>query len=311
MNKAQLVFKAVDILCKPSQNALRFKNIVSEKDIPYGDGKRMTADLYYKPELLTDGKKHPLVVYFHGGGFLMGDKSYRVSISEYYADKGCFVYNVNYELPPEADFIKMARCCVDGLNSVAKLFERYNIDEENIVLTGDSSGAFIVSCLAALKYDSSLREAIDCEDIEIDIKGLMLMCGIYDIEVLLKGTSLFGVIPQTAKMLLDFDLKKDFSNIKDYKYYDYLSPAHYVNENWCPTFICWADDDIVCQGQGEPMAERLEEAIDYVDTYHIGGFRNNHCFHLNFGINNKPAVECMERSVEFLNKITKKEAVTV
>lgn len=305
MNKAQLVFKAIDILGEASQNALRFKDIVSEKDIPYGEGKRMNADLYYNPELLLDGEKHPLVVYFHGGGFIMGDKKYRESISEYYADKGCFVYNINYEMPPEADFIGMAHCCVAGLNSVRRLFEKYNIDEDNIVLTGDSSGAYIASYLAALKYDSSLRRAIDCEDIEIDIKALMLMCGIYDLEVLLKGTSLFGVIPQTAKMLLNFDLKKDFSNIKEYKYYDYLSPAHYVNEKWCPTFICWADDDIVCQGQGEPMAEKLEAVVDFVETYHIGGIQNNHCFHLNFGIKNKPAVECMEKSVAFLKEVTR------
>lgn len=311
MNRAQLAFKAVDVLGKSSQNALRFKNIISEKDIAYGEGKRMKADLYYKPELLTDGKKHPLVVYFHGGGFLMGDKSYRVSISEYYADKGYFVYNINYEMPPEVEFTNMARGCVAGINSVRNLFGKYNIDEENIVVTGDSSGAFIASYVAALRFNPDLHKAIDCDEIEIDVKGLMLMCGIYDIEVLLKGTSLFGVIPQTAKMLLDFDLKKDFSNIKEYKYYDYLSPAHFVNENWCPTFICWADDDLVCQGQGGPMAEKLIDAIDFVETYHVSGIQNNHCFHLNFGINNKLAVECMEKSVEFLNKVTKKETVAV
>ena len=85
----------------------------------------------------------------------------------------------------------------------------------------------------------------------------------------------------------------DFSNIKDFKYYDYISPAHFVNEKWCSTFICWADDDIVCQNQGEPMAEKLQKCVPYFDSYHVKGFQNNHCFHLNFGMGNKPAVECM------------------
>ena len=99
MNKAELVFKAVDILCYPSQNTLRFKDIISVKDIPYGDSKRQKADLYYRSDILNDGKKHPLIVYFHGGGFLMGDKKCRVGISEFYANEGYFVYNVNYEMP--------------------------------------------------------------------------------------------------------------------------------------------------------------------------------------------------------------------
>ncbi len=305
MNKAQLVFKAVDVLGKSSQNALRFKNIVCVKDIAYGETPRQKADLYFDPEILNDGKKHPLIIYFHGGGFIMGDKKYRESISEYYANEGYFVYNVNYEMPPESVCPDMFYCCVKGLNSAEKLFDKYNIDEDNVVLTGDSSGAFICSYMAALKFDDELRKAIECEEVKINIKGLMLMCGIYDLEVLLKGSSLFGVIPQTARMVFDFDLKKDFSNITEFKYYDYISPAHFVNDKWCPTFICWADDDIVCQNQGEPMAEKLEEHVDFVETYHVSGIQNNHCFHLNFGIKNKLAVECMEKSVAFLKEVTR------
>ena len=67
MNKAQLVFKAVDGICYPMQNVKKYKNIVSIKDIPYGEGERQKADLYFKPEILKDGKKHPLIIYFHGG----------------------------------------------------------------------------------------------------------------------------------------------------------------------------------------------------------------------------------------------------
>ena len=305
MNKAQLVFKAVDGICYPMQNVKKYKNIVSIKDIPYGEGERQKADLYFKPEILKDGKKHPLIIYFHGGGFLMGDKKCRVGISEFYANEGYFVYNVNYEMPPEAACPQMFYGCVKGANSALKLLDKYNIDENKIILTGDSSGAFICSYVAALKFDDELRKAVECEDVTININGLMLMCGIYDLEVLLKGSSLMGVIPQTAKMVLDFDLKKDFSNIKDFKYYDYISPAHFVNDKWCSTFICWADDDLVCQNQGEPMAEKLQKCVPYFDSYHVKGFHNNHCFHLNFGTGNKPAVECMNKSLEFLAQITK------
>ncbi len=305
MNKAQLVFKAVDGICYPMQNIKKYKNVACVRDIAYGKGERQKADLYFKPEILKDGKKHPLIIYFHGGGFLMGDKKCRVSISEFYANEGYFVYNVNYEMPPEAVCPDMFYGCVKGVNSALKLFEKYNIDTDKIILTGDSSGAFICSYVAALKFDDELRKAVECEEVKINVNGLMLMCGIYDLEVLLKGSSLMGVIPQTARMVFDFDLKKDFSNITEYKYYDYISPAHFVNDKWCPAFICWADDDLVCQNQGEPMAEKLKKCVPYYDQYHVKGFHNNHCFHLNFGTGNKPAVECMNKSLEFLKEITK------
>ena len=311
MNKAQMVFKAIDGICFPMQNVKKYKDVVSVRDIPYGDLPRQKADLYYKPEILKDGKKHPLIIYFHGGGFIMGDKKCRVSICEFYANEGYFVYNINYEMPPTMACPEMFYGCAAGVNSAMKLFDKYNIDENKIIFTGDSSGAFLCSYVAALKFDDELRKAVECEEIKINVNGLMLMCGIYDLEVLLQGSSLMGVIPQTAKMVLNFDLKKDFSNITEFKYYDYISPANFVNDKWCPTFICWADDDLVCQNQGEPMAEKLQKCVPYFDSYHVKGIHNNHCFHLNFGTGNKPAVECMNKTLEFLKEITEEKTATI
>ena len=310
MNKAQLVFKAIDILGNPSQNSVRFENVLSVKDIAYGKESMNTGDLYYTPEMLNDGKKHPIIVYYHGGAFLAGDKKYRVSISEYYAKEGYFVFCVNYRIAPEVDFRGLAQDCVDALNYVEVLAEKYSIDLDNIVVTGDSAGGYLTSYLAAIKYNEELCEVLGCNKISVDLKGLMLMCGIYDLEVLVKGTSLMGIIPTTAKTLLDFEFKDDFSNFKDFPYYDYISPAAFVNEKWCAAFICWADDDIVCQGQGEPMAEKLKAVVPLYDQYHVDGITNNHCFHLTLK-SNKYAKECMQKSLDFLATLFAKEEVTV
>lgn len=310
MNKAQLVFKIIDEVGYPSQNNYHYENVHRVVDIPYGEYELTKGDLYYIPEILKDGKKHPIIVYFHGGGFLMGDKNYRVSISEYYAKEGYFVFCVNYRLPPERKYPYMMYDCVDAINFLPELAKKYNIDLDNVVLTGDSAGGFICAHSAALKYDDALREKVGCDPIKVDFKGLMLMCGIYDLDVLLQGGRLLGVIPTTAQTLIDFPLKDDMSNLSDYEYFDCLSPSSYVNEKWCSSFICWADDDIVCQGQGEPMAEKLKAAVPYFDSYHVGGIINNHCFHLTPSIN-KYAKECLQKSVDFLAKIFEKEEVTV
>ncbi len=310
MNKAQLVFKIVDGVCYPSQNNFHFDNVHRVLDIPYGDHELTKGDLYYDNKILNDGEKHPIIVYFHGGGFLMGDKKCRVSISEYYAKEGYFVFCVNYRLPPERKYPEMVYDCVDAINFLPELAKKYNIDLDNIVLTGDSAGGYMCAYGAALKYDDTLREKVGCDPIKVDFKGLMLMCGIYDLDVLLQGGKLFGVIPTTAKTLFDFPLKNDLSNLKEYEYFDCLSPSAYINEKWCSTFICWADDDLVCQGQGEPMAEKLKAVVPYFDCYHVGGVLNNHCYHLT-PKSNKYAKECLQKSVDFLARLFAEETVTV
>ncbi len=310
MNRAELLFKAIDIIGNPIQNAVRFKNVVCKKDIPYGELPANKGDLYYREDIISDGEKHPVILYYHGGGFIKGDKKYRVSVSEFYADKGYFVYCVNYRLAPEGGFRELMLDCVSALNYVTDLSEKYNIDTDNIVVTGDSSGAFISSYVTALCFDEALRNGVNCIDFKVNIKAAMFMCGIYDLEVLMKGTTLFGVIPVTAKMFMQFDLKKDFSNLSEYEYYDYLSPSDFVNKNWCPVFICWAEDDIICQNQGEPMAQKLKANAPLCETHCSKGMINNHCYHLVLN-GSKYAKDCMRMSVEFLEKVLVKEPAMV
>lgn len=310
MNRAQMVFKAVDGVLYPTQNMMKFPNVSSVRDICYGDHENNKLDLYFRKDILNDGQKHPVIVYFHGGGFVMGDKKCRVSISEYYADKGYFVCCLNYRMPPDVAFPGMADDFINGFNYVSELSEKYNMDLDNVFVTGDSSGAFCTAYLAAVKYDDGLRERIGAPEVKLNIKGIMLMCGIYDIEVLLQGSTLFGVIPKAAQMVVgDFPLKKDMSNFRDFPFYKEMAPSNFVNDRWCSTFICWAEDDLVCQNQGEPMAERLKDVVPYFDSFSVKGIQNNHCFHLEFG-HNKLAMECMERSADFIAKVVEMEVVT-
>lgn len=305
MNRSEFVFKAIDVLGYLPQNSEKFSGITSVKDIKYsnkGNGSLTSGDLYFKTDFIGDGKKRPVIVYIHGGGFIKGDKNYRVSISEYYASLGYYVFCIDHRMPPEAPFPENIADCVDALNFLPTLSEKFPLDLDNIVLTGDSSGGYMCAYLAALKFNEGLSEKISCPEVRVNIKGLMLMCGIYDVDVLMSGKKMFGVIPQTASMLLGFELKSDFSNLAEYKYAKYVSPSEFVNENWCPSFIAWADDDIVCIGQGEPMAKRLEKACPYCETYHCKGMINNHCFHL-MPKYNKYARECLKASADYLGRL--------
>ncbi len=311
MNIAEVVFKAIDGICYPTQNKNHYPEVVSVRNIAYDYEEEQQGDLYYRKNIINDGKKHPIILYIHGGGFIMGDKKCRVSISEYYAKEGYFVYCINYRMPPKVSFPEVTYDWVNAANYIENLAEKYNIDLDNIIVTGDSSGAYTASFLEALSCNKELGEALGCPKLNVKFKGALLMCGIYDLEVLLKGTKLMGVIPETAKMMVgDYPLKSDMSNFMDFEYAQYMSPMQYVNENWCSTFMCWADDDIVCQNQGEPMAEKIKEYAPKFDSFNVEGFLNNHCFHLEFS-HNKLALECMEKSLEFLEELFEEETAEV
>ncbi|MBO5857566.1 MAG: alpha/beta hydrolase [Clostridia bacterium] len=299
MNKAELVFKAIDVLGHAPQNSKSFEGITCVKDISYAKENLQKGDLYFKAGINKDDAKKPIVLYIHGGGFIKGDKKHRVTVSEYYANEDCFVFNVNYRLPPEVDIFGQINDCVSALNYIKTLAENYNIDLDNIFITGDSSGSFQTTFLAAIKFDDELRVKLGCPEIKVDIKGLILMSGIYDVEALVRHIKLFGVIPQTAGMILNFKLKNDLSNLSEYEFYEYMSPSKFVNKSWCSVFISWAEDDIFCKGQGEAMTDALKRNIEDVSTYSVNGILNNHCYHL-FLKSNKYAEECMQKSIDFI-----------
>ncbi len=302
MNKSEIVFKAIDIFGHPLQNSKRFSGITCVKDIAYGEHKLHKGDLYFKDEFTKNNEKKPVLLYIRGGGFIKGDKSHRVTIGEYYANAGYYVFSVNYRLPPEGTIDVQIQDCCNALNYIETLSEEYNIDLNNIFISGDSSGACHAAFVAAVKYDELLQKRMKAPDIKPAIKGVVLMSGIYDIEALLKKKKLFGVIPQTAEMTLGMKFNKDCSNIKDYELYDCISPDRFINNKWCPVFISWANQDIFCKGQGEEMYRVLTENIDTVKM-HIGkGIRYNHCYHLFLWLG-KAGTECMNASIEFMNDL--------
>ena len=303
MNKAELVFKAIDVFGDRPQNAVHYPGIVRVRDIRYAENSETfnVGDLYFRRADLNDGSLHPVLLYIHGGGFIKGDKDYRVTNSEYFAHHGYFVFNIDYRMPPEVSLIENFGDVILALNYLTELAKTYNIDLNKIVVSGDSSGAYQTSMLASVAFDDELRAALELPEVRLKPAALALMCGLYDMEKLLAGPTIFGVLPETASMILGFKVKRDMSNVKDYEYINYISPTHLVTESWCPVFMTWAKQDVLCAGQGPLMEEALAQHGVPCETFAVSGLLNNHCYHLM--LNTPLAKECMAKCVSFLNGV--------
>lgn len=303
MNKSQFLFKVVDIVCEKSQNPFNYDSIYCKQNIPFSDTdeKLTCGDFYFDPMILKDGKKHPIILNIHGGGFVMGDKQYRKSLCEYYASKGYYVYNINYRMPPAVDLFGCVKDCIDAANYIKTLAKEYSIDLNKIVVTGDSSGAYLASYIAAVRFDPSIAEATGVPTVDIDVASLILHSGPYDMLSMMNTNMPLGIVPELASMLVGYQLKDDLSDLVDYKYFDYISTIDKVNDNWCPAFISWSDSDFICPKQGRPMAEELMKHCPKVSTFYADGVTNGHCFHLTMkkGI----SMQCIEKSIEFTDSI--------
>lgn len=283
MNRSQLAFKAIDVFMYLPQNVVGFKKIKCIKNIPYSKiGEATKGDLYYRPDYADKGKKMPLILNIHGGGFVMGDKAFRKSYSSFWANNGYFVFNINYRLAPEVYFPENLNDVVDAFNYIQKLAEKYPIDLNRVVVMGDSSGGYCTTYLAALAFNRGLSKKLGVRKPNFKPALIVPFCGIYDVETLLQNRLPFRLIDITAETFLGFKFEKNFTNMSEYEYLEYLSPINLVNKKWCPAFITWTDSDMICINQGNIMYQKLCDAIgkENVGYFRTDGLLNNHCFHL-------------------------------
>ncbi len=305
MTRSEFLFAAIDVLFHPSQNYRRYPNIVREPDFVYDETKPddCRAEFYYDPALLKENKKLPVVVNIHGGGFVKGDKCHRRSLCKRFASHGYFTMNINYTLSPKASFPTAIYDCINALNYLKKVEEKYNLDLSKVCITGDSAGAYCATYLVAVANDETLSKAINAPEMIVKPSLLVSFCGPYDLVAALKLAKLpFNLVWDIGRCFLgiDFGLKKDFSNINEYKYLNEISPSNYVNSNWCPSFLVMSAQDVFCKGHGDILNEKLVDCNVEVETFSSTKLIDNHCFHMNMFT--KVSKDCFKNVFAFMDK---------
>lgn len=69
----------------------------------------------FSPLSVADGKELPIGVFFHGGGFAVGDLDADAADARYFAEHaGCVVVSVGYRLAPEASYVDILDDAITG-----------------------------------------------------------------------------------------------------------------------------------------------------------------------------------------------------
>ncbi len=138
MRKTLLLLLSLPILTFAQKNSPD----PTHPDVAYGPHERNRLDVWI-PEKSSDGFPFPVVVYFHGGGFVSGDKS--MFDPSPFLDVGIACVSANYRFASpshplsHSPFLDAARV----VQFVRSRSENWNLDPGRLALSGESAGAIM------------------------------------------------------------------------------------------------------------------------------------------------------------------------
>ena len=208
----------------------------------------------YVPETAGDTENGlPVILYFHGGGFIMGSIEDHDPLCGKLADEcGAVVIAADYRLAPEHPFPACIEDAVFTAGWALKNAHLYGGDPAVMLAAGDSSGANMAAVLALLAREGNAP----------GISGLLLFYGIYgcvDIGGSESGR-LYGqggyVLPlDSARAMMDLYLPEDVDP-DDVR----LNPGRAKDLSGMPPAIVVTAELDILRDDGIEFARRLEEA---------------------------------------------------
>ena len=143
------------------------------RDMAYGPDERNRLDLFVRDG--TAGA--PVLVFVHGGGFVMGNKHtegspFYSNVGEFAARRGWVGVPMTYRLAPEHKFPAGAEDLAAAIAWLRENVAQYGGDPERIVVSGQSAGAVHVAAYVAHRRFHVAEGG--------GIAGAVLMSGIFD-----------------------------------------------------------------------------------------------------------------------------------
>jgi acetyl esterase/lipase len=114
--------------------------------VVYGSDARQQVDVYTPDDAVGDS---PLVVFIHGGGWSIGNRSLVQAKPQHFKDAGYVFASAGYRLLPDAPVETQAADIGAALRALRGQWQAGGFDPDKIVLMGHSAGAHLAALVAS------------------------------------------------------------------------------------------------------------------------------------------------------------------
>ncbi len=274
----------------PREPPLPVARVVNRRiDTPQGE---LPVRIYY-PRL---GAKLPLLVYFHGGGFVLGSLDTHDSVARSLAlAADCLVMSVDYRLAPEHRFPTAADDCLAAVRWIGSNAAEIDADLARIAVGGDSAGGNLATVVALRARDEGgpalagqllvypmtwLRAPVAGSMVQNGSGYFLTASGVAWFENMYLGETGQASHPHASPMLA-----KDFSG---------LPPALVITAEFDPLL-----------DQGEDYAQRMSDGGVAVTHHFYPG-----AIHGFFGMPVSIGRRATEEAAHWLKRVFRKDAAT-
>ncbi len=204
--------------------------------------------------------KLPCLVYYHGGGWVLGDlDSHDVLCRRLANDAGCAVLSVHYRLAPEHKFPAAYDDAVAAMQFAIRHPDQIGIDPKKVAVGGDSAGGNLAAAAALAARDAGI--ALTNQVLIYPATDMAMGSSSYH-----RITDGFPLVARTMEWFIGHYLRDEADK------YDWrASPLRAASlAGTAPAIVVIAAKDPLCD-DGLAYAKRLEHDGVLVDSLYFSG----------------------------------------
>jgi len=248
----------------------------TDRSVVYGtakDGTKLELDVWRTGQP-NNGPLRPAIVFVHGGGWVLGNRSGRPEWNRWLNQLGYEVFDVDYRMPPPERWRDEIGDVTAAVGWVAAHAADYNVDLARITMMGESAGGRLAMLAAYSMGDPQLPPSTDVQPIAI--RSVVDLYGPTEMTMLYSSSGSRHFVQTVEKKYIG-GTPEDFP-----ERYRLLSPLYHINAQTPPTITFHgASDRIVPLEQATKLDQALSKAGVAHETYILPG--NDHGFDVNWG----------------------------